>query len=63
MAKTLRVAPKRPLSGIPADETIQKLIAEAAYYRAEQRGFAPGGEIEDWLHAEAEITARLRESS
>jgi hypothetical protein len=31
------------------------MIAEAAYYRAEQRNFAPGREIEDWLAAELEI--------
>lgn len=30
-------------------------IAELAYYRAEQRGFAPGHEMEDWLLAEREI--------
>ena len=30
-------------------------IAEAAYYRAERRGFAEGHEIEDWLAAESEI--------
>ncbi len=31
------------------------MIAEAAYLRAERRGFAPGGEDEDWLAAEAEV--------
>ena len=31
------------------------MIAEAAYYRAERRGFAPGCELEDWLQAEAEL--------
>jgi hypothetical protein len=31
------------------------LIATAAYYRAEQRGFAPGYEQEDWLAAEREV--------
>jgi len=36
-------------------------IAEAAYYRALARGFAPGQEQEDWLAAEAEID-RLRRS-
>jgi len=36
------------------------LIAEAAYLRAEQRGFAPGLETEDWLAAEAEVEALLR---
>jgi len=30
-----------------------KWIAEAAYYRAEKRGFAPGYALEDWLTAEA----------
>lgn len=35
------------------------LIAEAAYFRAEKRGFAPGHEAEDWLAAEAEVDAKL----
>ena len=30
-------------------------IATAAYYRAEQRGFAPGNELADWLAAEREV--------
>ena len=36
-----------------------ELIAEAAFYRAEKRGFAPGHEIEDWLAAESEVDAKL----
>lgn len=35
------------------------LIAEAAYFRAEKRGFAPGHEQQDWLDAETEVDARL----
>ena len=35
------------------------LIAEAAFFRAEKRGFAPGHETEDWLAAEAEVDATL----
>jgi hypothetical protein len=35
------------------------LIAEAAFFRAEQRGFNPGHEVEDWLAAESEVDARL----
>lgn len=31
------------------------MIAEAAYYRAERRGFATGAEMEDWVQAETEI--------
>jgi hypothetical protein len=30
-------------------------IAELAYYKAEQRGFEPGHELEDWYAAEQEI--------
>ena len=33
----------------------EQMIAEAAYYHAEQRGFAPGCEMSDWLLAEAEV--------
>jgi hypothetical protein len=36
------------------------MIAVAAYYRAEQRGFAPGGEVMDWLQAEAELRGTQR---
>ncbi|HEV7607302.1 MAG TPA: DUF2934 domain-containing protein [Steroidobacteraceae bacterium] len=36
-----------------------ELIAEAAFFRAERRGFAPGHEIEDWLAAESEVDAKL----
>jgi Protein of unknown function (DUF2934) len=30
-------------------------IAILAYYKASERGFAPGGELDDWLAAEREI--------
>ena len=33
----------------------ERQVAEAAYYRAERRGFEPGRELDDWLAAEAEI--------
>ena len=42
------------------DEQRQAMIAVAAYYRAEQRGFAPGCEMEDWLAAQAEVDALLK---
>lgn len=44
----------------PSDTDLQRWIAEAAYYRAQNRGFEPGGETQDWLAAEAEILARVR---
>lgn len=42
-------------------EQRRAMIAQAAYYRAERRGFAPGGELQDWLEAEAEIDRSLGE--
>jgi hypothetical protein len=36
-----------------------KSIAEAAYLRAEHRGFLPGCELQDWLEAEAEVDELL----
>jgi hypothetical protein len=44
----------------PADSDMQRWIAEAAYYRAQSRGFEPGREEQDWLAAEADIVARVR---
>ena len=41
-------------------ETRELMVAEAAYYCAERRGFAPGHELEDWLEAEAQIAALHR---
>jgi len=37
----------------------QIMIAEAAYYRSERRGFLCGYETEDWLQAELEIDGFL----
>lgn len=37
------------------DYSRQQMIAEAAYFRAEQRSFAPGNEISDWLLAETDV--------
>ncbi|MDE2449959.1 MAG: DUF2934 domain-containing protein [Gammaproteobacteria bacterium] len=35
------------------------MIEQAAYLRAERRGFTAGSEVEDWLLAEAEVDALL----
>lgn len=42
-----------------SDEVRRAMISEAAYLRAEQRGFASGYELEDWLLAEREVDALL----
>ncbi len=57
--------PRRSPSGpalSPDSSAYRELVAIAAYYRAERRGFAPGGELEDWLDAEREVAARLGEA-
>jgi hypothetical protein len=38
------------------------MIAEAAYFRAEARGFEGGDSVRDWLEAEAEVDAILRKN-
>ncbi|HTG97977.1 MAG TPA: DUF2934 domain-containing protein [Burkholderiales bacterium] len=45
---------------MPSAAELYEMIAEAAYYRAQKRGFAPGAEAEDWLHAETEVMERVR---
>lgn len=47
-------------SPVTAEERY-RMIAEAAYFRAEKRGFLGGNVAEDWLQAEAEIDQMLKE--
>ena len=37
-----------------------EMISQAAYFHAEQRGFAGGGEMDDWLEAERDIERTLK---
>ena len=44
----------------PIDQDLRRaLIAKAAYYRAERRGFSAGCEADDWLAAEMEVDTAL----
>jgi hypothetical protein len=57
MAKSMTRSPSDAKAGAP-----RKLVSEqreGAYYKAKQRGFAPGYELKDWIEAEAEIMTRL----
>nr|VFJ47896.1 MAG: Protein of unknown function (DUF2934) [Candidatus Kentron sp. FM]VFJ48002.1 MAG: Protein of unknown function (DUF2934) [Candidatus Kentron sp. FM]VFK07676.1 MAG: Protein of unknown function (DUF2934) [Candidatus Kentron sp. FM] len=54
----------KPVWKIPANDIITpeerwNMIAVAAYYRAEQRGFVGGSPAEDWIVAEKEIDSLL----
>lgn len=45
-------------AAIPLElEPRHAIIAQAAYFRAKRRGFAPGHELEDWLAAQTEVDA------
>jgi len=44
----------QPGSALNVEERT-RLVAQAAYFRAEKRGFAPGFELQDWVEAEAEV--------
>ena len=69
--RTAKAAPDTP-SMRPADgrasgntsakltpEEVYRLIQESAYFKAKERGFAPGHEVQDWIEAEAEVRSRL----
>ena len=56
-AATIKPSPS-PVN-ISAEER-WRMVATAAYHRAEKRGFQPGHEVEDWLAAEREIDAVLK---
>jgi len=43
-------------------ERRRRMIQEAAYFRAERRGFDGGDPVVDWVEAEAEVEAELRQS-
>jgi sterol desaturase/sphingolipid hydroxylase (fatty acid hydroxylase superfamily) len=40
-------------------EMLERMIAEAAYYKSEKRNFHPGHEIRDWLEAKREILKQV----
>jgi hypothetical protein len=50
---------QRPARAPLPPDLRRRMVAEAAYYRAEARSFAQGHALEDWLAAEAEVDRRL----
>jgi DUF2934 family protein len=51
-----RTASGSVVAGSPSGTDRQMRIAKVAYYKAQQRGFAPGHDWEDWFAAEREVT-------
>jgi hypothetical protein len=58
--KTTPKAPAAAAPQMPDQGTIDLMVAEAAYYLAEKRSFAPGYEDQDWQAAREQIEAELR---
>ncbi len=58
-AKTPQAADTKKAPGKVTPEERYRMIAEAAYFRAQQRGFEGGDPAKDWLEAEAEIDRKL----
>ena len=54
--------PQAARPAMPSAAELYEMIAEAAYFRAQKRGFTPGAEAEDWLHAETEVMQRVRKA-
>ena len=62
VSKKVAAAPRaaaKPRNPVSAAERY-KMIQEAAYYKAERRGFEPGWEAQDWAESEREIDALLK---
>jgi hypothetical protein len=55
-----KTAPAGAAPQMPDQGTIDRMVAEAAYYLAEKRAFAPGYEDQDWQAAREQIEAELR---
>ena len=56
-------APRKAPAGLRLPVSAEerwRMVAEAAYYIAQRRGFAAGDATQDWLAAEAEVEARLK---
>jgi len=51
-------APQRPAVSVVGAARLHEMVSQAAYFRAEHRGFSPGRELDDWFEAEREIAAQ-----
>jgi hypothetical protein len=58
VAETLSATSVSATSVSVTSETLQQIIAKAAYYKSEKRGFEPGYEEQDWIESERDILSR-----
>ncbi|MEI7843501.1 MAG: DUF2934 domain-containing protein [Gallionellaceae bacterium] len=59
-AKPKKAPAKKAATVSISPEHRYHMIATAAYYIAERRGFSGSYEMQDWISAEAEIDAKLK---
>lgn len=59
-APAKKLAPAGMLLPVSHEER-WRMVAEAAYYIAQRRGFVGGDPNTDWAQAEAEVQARLQQ--
>jgi hypothetical protein len=57
--KAARPRYSRLAQQLVSPETRREMIAQAAYFRAQRRGFEAGKEVQDWLAAEIEVDTAL----
>lgn len=55
LTENFKAVPANQVPNTTYEKKRREMIATAAYYRAKERGFYGGYEIQDWLEAEAEI--------
>jgi hypothetical protein len=59
----IRAAASSGVQAQTAGDDTRRRIAEAAYFRAKERNFEPGHELEDWVEAESEVMGRINGSA
>ena len=59
MENTIEITQGKKSCPVSAEDR-WRMIAEAAYYRAENRGFVGGDMADDWMQAAAEIDNMLQ---
>jgi hypothetical protein len=63
VTEPLATFPVGEASGAVSPDERKRMIEQAAYFRAQKRGFMGGSPITDWLEAEAEISSHQMRSA
>lgn len=61
VAPAVKVSKAKKSRSVVAEDVWREMVATAAYYRAQARGFQQGSPEQDWLTAETELKQQLGE--